>query len=60
MLLHATLGEVVHACKYVFLGPEGNKSTHMPVQEASQLLGENAHFRLGVGLVAQRIYTISR
>lgn len=52
MPLHVALGEVVHASKYVFLGPEGNESTHMPVQETAQLMGENVHFWLGVGLVA--------
>lgn len=58
MPLHAALGEVTHACNYVFLGPEGNISTQLHMQEAAQLLGENAHFWLGSGLTAQKICAI--
>ena len=52
MPFHATLGEVAHACNSVFLGPRGNRSTQLHMKEAAQLLGENAHFWLGAGLVA--------
>ena len=50
MPLHAALGEAAHACKSIFLGPGGNWSTQLHIQEAAQLLGENAHFRNGAGL----------
>lgn len=52
MSLHAALGEIAHACKSVFLGLGGNRSTQLHMQEVSQLLGENAHFWKGAGLVA--------
>jgi len=60
MPLHATLGEVAHACKSIFFSPKGSQSTHLDMQEATQLLGENAHFWLGVGLATRKICTISR
>ena len=44
MPLHVSLGEVVHACKLVLLGPEGNRSTQLHMQQSAQLGGKNAHF----------------
>ena len=58
MPLHATLGEEAHACKSNFLGPGGNQSTKLHMQETTQLLGENVHFWLGAGLIAQEICAI--
>ena len=55
MTLHAALGEAAHACKSVFLGPRGNRSNQLHMQEVVRLLGENAHFWLGVGLADQEV-----
>ena len=57
--LHAALGEVAHACKSIFLGPRGNRSNQLHMQETARLLGKNAHFWLGARLAAQGIYAIS-
>ena len=59
MPLHATLGEETHAWNYYLLSPRGNWSMQLHMQEATQLLGENAHFWMGIELAAQKIYAIS-
>lgn len=50
--LHVVLGEASHACKLVFLGPGGNWSTQLHMQQFSQLGGKNVHFLEGGGLVS--------
>jgi len=52
MPLHDASGEVAHVWKSVLLSPKGNQSTQLHMQEATQLLGENAHFWKGAELVA--------
>ena len=52
MHLHATLGEAAYACKFVLLGPRGNQSTQLHMQEVVRLLEGNAQFWLGAGLIA--------
>ena len=52
MPLHADMGDVAHACKFVLLSPGGNHSTQLHMQEATQLLVENAHFWMEAGLDA--------
>jgi len=59
MPLHAALGEVAHECKSILVSPVGNWSTQLHMQEAAQLLGENAHLWNGAELDAKEICVIS-